>query len=515
MNLSRSDQKELLNAILSAYPSKEALGRFAYFELEESLDEIAGGNTITDVIFNLITQWAIPKGKIDELIEKAYKENPENPDLKDFYYKIIKQNPTIYKELGVEKSSFERSQVIENSEWNQLYEILKEINNNQLITQVCKKTLKNHYNDLLGNFPQLSKTIDLRELNQFLLVQFPKRKDNVPTIIEFAERLSDKVVQPFSNELKQWLQAITARLKISLPTYSPPAQLLSNNNIYEYFLLITVQPSLTQKNKFELYSDLLLYNFSEDKYQTNDKFQDCQDKNLNNLEFAEIQNKIVEVIEISINYLNIPYNLNLELFLTYKYLGYPFDIEPIVTKETKKSNSYLGREYPLFVRSYERFNNKKVFNKFYKRWCTKVQDKCVPSLAKFFESLQEVTTYEQNGDELTNQWEVDEIVGLKIMGCWSNEESVQEELFNCIVKSGIPFALWIRCNDLADCQKELNKLLTLKNVNNWRDLFKQVLKCRQQAYKKPEKLGYHLGILADDPQRIPSNCKFKLIPTGQ
>ncbi len=504
MKLSKDDFKNLLAKILESYPDITDLEMLVRLELEENLDTIAGGNNNKQKVFKLI-EWVESSQKLQSLLKALANDRPEQQ-----FFQIINNrfNPSILKSSGV---SGDDSPVIKNSEWNQLYEILKEISNNQLMTQVCKKTLRNSRNDLLGTCLQLSKTINLRELKEILLGQFPKRKDNVPTIIEFAERLSDKVGQPFSNELKQWLQAITARLNISLPTYSKSLP----NNIYEYFLLITVQPSLTQKNKFELYSDLLLYKYLDDQYQPHEKFQDCQDKNFFDVELAEIQNKIFELTKISEDYLEVPYKLNLELFLTDKYLGYPFDIEPISTKDQQKAPSYLGREYPLFVRSFDRFNNnKKSYNKFCLRWLTKVQDKLTPSLAIFLESLKELTTYEPSWDELTNQWEVDEIVGLKIMGCWSSEESVQEELFNCIVKSGTPFALWIRCNDLTDCQKQLNKLLTLETLNNWRDLFEQVWKCRQQAYKNPKKLGYHLGILADDPQRVPSNCKFKLIPTG-
>ncbi|MDJ0580695.1 effector-associated domain EAD1-containing protein [Crocosphaera sp.] len=511
MKLSRSDQKELCNAIRSAYPTKEALEQFTYFELEESLDKIAGGNNITAIIFNLITQWAISQGKLEELIEKAYHDNEDNPELKDFYNKKIKPPPSIYNELGGDELSSERSQII--SKWNELYVILNKVNDNQLITKICQETLKNSQNDFLGTCPELSNTIDLNSLKKILLTKFPKRNDDVPTIIEFAERLSRcQIEKPLSSQLEQWIQSIAQDFDLALPTYADESVRENNNNIYIYFLLITVIPK--GKNKFDLESDLLSYNALTDSYQSIPKFLDCENRNLMQCDFTEIKDKVGVLVEVCQDYLQIPYRLNLELFLTYPYLGYAFEFDEIVIDQQRNSQSSLGKEYPLFVSSYDRFSNKKHYNQFLLRWRSNVQNKLKPNLAKFIESLKELESYNhQNLDELANQWEVQEIIGLKIMGCWYDEADVQQDLFYYIVKSGIPLVLWLRSNDLTDPRKQLKDLLT-QPLNNWNDLFEQVWKCRKQAYKKPEKIGYHLGILADDPQRIPSHFK-PLIETGK
>jgi hypothetical protein len=172
------------------------------------------------------------------------------------------------------------------------------------------------------------------------------------------------------------------------------------------------------------------------------------------------------------------------------------------------------------VSSYDRFNNRSYYNEFLLRWHTKVQEKLKPYLTKLIEYLQDLAFYNyQSLDELANQWKLDKIIGLKIIGCWCDAENVQEELFDSIVRSGIPLVLWIRRNDLPNCQQDLNDLLKEKEeegevLQNWQDLFNKVWKCRKQAYKKPDKLGYHLGILSDDPQRIPSKLK-PLIETGK
>ena len=89
MKLSGADLKKLVNAIVSAYPTKDDLAMMVQFELEENLDALAGGGNCTHLVFNLVTKWAIPRGKIYRLIIAAYEANPDNPELKEFYESVV------------------------------------------------------------------------------------------------------------------------------------------------------------------------------------------------------------------------------------------------------------------------------------------------------------------------------------------------------------------------------------------------------------------------------------------
>lgn len=91
MKLSGVELKKLVTAILSAYPTKEDLAMMVEFELEENLDAIAGGNNLTQLVFNLVTKWAIPRGKIYHLIIASYETNPDNEELKEFYQTVVLQ----------------------------------------------------------------------------------------------------------------------------------------------------------------------------------------------------------------------------------------------------------------------------------------------------------------------------------------------------------------------------------------------------------------------------------------
>ena len=506
MKLSGEDGKKLFKAILDSYTDIADLEMLVRFEMNESLQAIAGGHNNKQKFFKLI-QWAESTDKLNLLVKTLSQDRPQQQVFREINNKL---NPSVFN--NIKELSVDDSQAITPTEWNELYLILKDINNNQLITQICRKTLKNSQNDILGNCLELSRNLDLKNLKEILLNKFPRRNDDLPTILEFAERLNNEVEGNLTTQLEQWIIDIATRLNIDLPTYSKPS---SDNDIYTYFLLITVLPK--GKNQFELQSDLLLFNYSKDSYEANPKFLDCDEIGLIKCDLTEIKDKISDLIEVCREYLQIPYILNVELFLTYRYLGYAFDLEEIVIDQERKTTNYLGNEYPLFVSSYDRFNNKNYYNEFFRRWCTSVQKKLKLNFSKLADYLQELEseTYKsKNLDELAHQWKVENIIGLKIIGCWSDEEDVQEDLFYSIVRSGIPFALWIRCNDLSNCQKKLNNLLTLEVLKNWHDLFEKVWECRQKAYKKPENLGYHLGILSDDPQRIPSNLK-PLIETGK
>lgn len=89
MKLSGSDLKKLVNAIVHAYPTQDDLAMMVQFELEENLNAVAGGGNLKQLVFNLVTQWAIPRGKIYRLIIAAYQTNPNNPKLQEFYESVV------------------------------------------------------------------------------------------------------------------------------------------------------------------------------------------------------------------------------------------------------------------------------------------------------------------------------------------------------------------------------------------------------------------------------------------
>jgi Effector-associated domain 1 len=80
--LTGQQRKQLNDAIVSAFPTKSALEQMLSFKLNMSLNEIAGGDNLRDIVFKLI-QTAEAEGWIEQFITAAHSENPGNTNLKD------------------------------------------------------------------------------------------------------------------------------------------------------------------------------------------------------------------------------------------------------------------------------------------------------------------------------------------------------------------------------------------------------------------------------------------------
>ncbi len=77
MNLSGQNRKQLRNALVDAFPTKSSLEQMLSYELNKSLDEVAGGNNVREIAFNLI-RTAEAEEWIEDLMSSARKSNPGN-----------------------------------------------------------------------------------------------------------------------------------------------------------------------------------------------------------------------------------------------------------------------------------------------------------------------------------------------------------------------------------------------------------------------------------------------------
>jgi hypothetical protein len=80
MKLSGPQLKLLHQALMSAFPNRSTLDQFVQFYLGENLSTIAGGDTLSDLVFGLL-RWAVAMGRVDELLRQAKEANPGNNDL--------------------------------------------------------------------------------------------------------------------------------------------------------------------------------------------------------------------------------------------------------------------------------------------------------------------------------------------------------------------------------------------------------------------------------------------------
>ena len=82
MQLTGSQIQQIRDALLDAFPTRDALRMMVRIELDENLDALAGGENQRVVIFNLVS-WAEQNGRVDALIAGAYKQVPGNPALQE------------------------------------------------------------------------------------------------------------------------------------------------------------------------------------------------------------------------------------------------------------------------------------------------------------------------------------------------------------------------------------------------------------------------------------------------
>ncbi len=77
MTLTGPQAKQIQDVFLAAFDRAE-LAQMVQFQLGETLDQIAGGTDLTEIVFNLV-RWADRNGRLLDLIDGALAANPESP----------------------------------------------------------------------------------------------------------------------------------------------------------------------------------------------------------------------------------------------------------------------------------------------------------------------------------------------------------------------------------------------------------------------------------------------------
>ncbi|MEC4819856.1 MAG: hypothetical protein SAK29_42295, partial [Scytonema sp. PMC 1069.18] len=105
-------------------------------------------------------------------------------------------------------------------------------------------------------------------------------------------------------------------------------------------------------------------------------------------------------------------------------------------------------------------------------------------------------------------------IGLKLTSPLSKQSKEQENFFTTLLRGGVPIAFWTRYQTPSHLTIErINCYLTVECLNNnLKKLVEQMCEIRKQAYiadKPKECLGYHLGFLCDNPNRMPRIKQLK------
>lgn len=502
--LSGQELEKLRNAILSAFPDKASLEMMVSIQLDKNLDEIAGGDNLQLVVFKLI-KWAESQGKLKYLIEGACKDNSGNQELQSIRKELF---PKLSDNINLQDRTF----TILAQQWKDLCLTIAYVDLD-ILKKVCRITLENYskFQDVLGNCPELIEAENLGIFKTIFLDKYPKNDRDIPTIIEFAERLTKerKISINIRYQLNCWVKAAAKELNIDLPSYE--GRQSSNLTRLNSYLLVTVTPNST--DTFYLQAELIPNDSPNDTNTERIKLEINSDSSYFECSLSDIVDNIYELIRITkIEYLN-KYrycNLTVEVFLPLQFLDTNIDLKnvPIGFKDKKRP---LGSEYRFLVRSLDRFisHDGEYFHRLHSRW-EQLNDWMKNRLSQrdIQNKVHHISQVDDcNWEEIETELEIEEKLGVKITCCLPESDLDKEDLFITILRGGVPIFLWTRCN-LPNVESELDKLLDIDFFKDELTWIESVWKLRKRAHAKRDKenyLGYHLGFLCDNPHRVPFN----------
>lgn len=82
-NLTIEHQRQFYNALLSAFPSPEALNLVLRLGVGTPLANITTANGLENMVLDVLT-WTVSQGKVKDLLQAALEQNPGNPTLQQF-----------------------------------------------------------------------------------------------------------------------------------------------------------------------------------------------------------------------------------------------------------------------------------------------------------------------------------------------------------------------------------------------------------------------------------------------
>jgi hypothetical protein len=471
--------KKLREALQTAFDVSE-FERFLEEELEVNLSEIARGESEADFFYNALRD--IQRGGLREkFLNKVFQNKLENEKIKEFC--------PIY----------------------QLAKILNQISNFEQIKSIYIQTIGNVDDETLTEVETINDILEK-------LTDFPTFHNKPSKMVEFVRHLhgvSQKLNIP-QDLVEQWLKDYD---KDYDPEPSEGEKISSSGEELQSYLLITVASEATDtKGEFSLEAELIV-DYSHAPQERN-PIHAPQERNPIDLDANEseakctrekLSEKIAKFVNKAESHLiGKNFFLTVELLLPRACIGDPFDIDIKVLDENDELRS-LGEKYAVIVRSYERNKDANAISKLrtiYKnrtQLCQNILD---------FDALQELSQCQWR--RLALSWEQKEKLGIKLLCCLPPPvHETRENFFKAVNKGGLLLALWSRGGDFK-LQRAFNDILSRPWIENFINLYQAILEIRKQAHAEetnaPQFLGYHLGILCDEPHRIPTclDNPFKL-----
>ncbi len=403
----------------------------------------------------------------------------------------------------------EKNRVLNYEQWKSLEKLLSNIDID-ILKNICRETLKEDIKNIKSEISPIKNLVDLKHL---LLESYPTHKDNESfTILEFVERLTQELTKQIdiSDELEDRIEEQQVKLEecliniakeknITLPILAEEIQGKEElSETLNSHLLITFIPRNDSYEEFTLEAEYI-DNYQEGKLNYEHKLVEYDLEEIHKIKYIEninpeaIETYLSEIIEKSIKQFSImKCKPIIELFLPYEYLGKAYDKckLPYGIKRKKKFID-LGVKYKLSLRSLDRYEDRDLFIEHNENW---------QNIKEKFDGENFYKIYLE--DDVKNF--IDEFTD-----------------------TGIPIAIWIRtlANNIycingnnhtpETIEKELRELVKISSIEELTQIIKRVYEERKKDYEERKKdcnknsqkkyLGYYLGLISDNPERIPSH----------
>jgi hypothetical protein len=441
-------------------------------------------------------------------------------------------------QIGLNQSAI-NSNFLE-QQYNKLSKIIDDIEWN-IIKSICYEILLQFSNDPQGSYSELSKPNNFPYLKDiFLNIQ---HKDNyqvdIKLMLAFAYNLSQSTEQAILDkklDLETWINKTKESFSITEDTFNNLIQIIpknqntsNDNDIYKKgypYLLIICEPVINK-----LTAELVFQNNDNEKsikYNINFEQIDIDTNTDYKNTCKRIYHLLNQVKKILNRDCNNSHELTIELFLPNQYLiKFALEIEemPLLPNETEPL--WFGYEYKLVTRSYNRFQDYSLYDKFSRKWdelhqLTEINQKIV-CFNK--DKLNQQHNWKKFRDTVTRdmaQTKISINMNVPLLNAEYNHHI--DEFLVTILRCGFPFSFWLRNGSLESLKlkedttiNQFEDIFTIDDLKNTSKLFKLIKDVRRDAYiedetKHKQYLGYHLGFLFDNPHRLPS--KFDLEKGG-
>src|SRR6478672_1415296 len=367
--LEGSQVEELREALSSAF-TEESLKQMLRLRLNWRWDEIKKGEAYEDRLFNLI-ELAESEGTAENLIISAARQQSNNPRIQTFV--------EAYADKLIE---FDTGVLTTESLLN-LLTVLKKTNDFQVVAELVRHilpTIETHRSQEVKDFeqPDLSNWFKGFRLLKLLLEDYPGLEQH-SILLTFVERLSkeSKLDNSIKEQLNKWLQNIDPKFNSQGSELEQPSLRVSTQltpGPLQAYLMIAVN-SEKSKTKVRVIASLLCISPTGVRKEiplhlnpeSNERGVLRSRKKLPQTVAQFIENSIADNLSIPENLLGCAYYaLTIELFLPIDYLCEPVDLWDI--KDDFGNQVYLGSQYRLVVRSYDRVIKPGLKNAFSESW---------------------------------------------------------------------------------------------------------------------------------------------------